>query len=155
MTDFIVHEPAHGMASRCEPILRALPDWFGIEDSVDEYVACIDDLPTLIVTAGEADIGFLSLKLNGEHSADAYVLGVLDEHHRGGVGRAMFVAAERWLAGQGIRFLQVKTVGESHSCVNYEKTRQFYMGIGFTELETFETMHNWPCPCLIMIKAID
>ncbi len=155
MTDFVVHEPAHGTASRCEPILRALPAWFGSEESVDEYVACIDELPTLIVTAGESDIGFMTLKLIGEQAADAYVLGVLEEHHRGGVGKAMFEAAERWLAGQGVRFLQVKTVGESHSCVNYEKTRLFYKGIGFTELETFETMHNWPCPCLVMIKTID
>ncbi len=155
MTTFVVHQPAGQLASRCESILRALPDWFGAEGAIEEYVAHIDDLPTLMVTDGDADIGFLTLKLHGDQSADAYVLGVLSDRHRSGAGKAMFEVAERWLADQGVRFLQVKTVGESHSCVNYEKTRLFYKGIGFTELETFETMHNWPCPCLVMIKTID
>jgi len=155
MTSFVVHQPAEDLASRCEPILRALPDWFGAEGAIEEYVAHIDALPTLMVTEDGTDIGFLTLKFNGDQSADAYVLGVLSDRHRGGVGKAMFEAAERWLADQGVRFLQVKTVGASHSCVNYEKTRLFYKAIGFTELETFDKMIDWPCPCLIMIKTVD
>ena len=152
---FDVHAPAEGLASRCEPILRALPDWFGAEGAIEEYVARIDGLPTLMVTEDGADIGFLTLKLNGDRSADAYVLAVLGDRHRGGVGRAMFEAAEQWLLDRGVRFLQVKTVGASHECSHYEKTRAFYAAIGFVELETFETMPDWPCPCLLMIKTID
>jgi hypothetical protein len=85
MTAFVVHQPAKQLASRCEPILRALPDWFGSEGAIEEYVAHIDGLPTFMVTEEDADIGFLTLKLNGDQSADAYVLGVLGDRHRGGV----------------------------------------------------------------------
>lgn len=152
---FEVHEPATGLSSRCEPILRALPEWFGNEGSVETYVAAIDALPTVLATEGGADLGFLAIKLNGDRSADAYVLGVLGDRHRGGVGRAMFETAERWLLERGVRFLQVKTVGASHECSHYEKTRAFYAAIGFVELETFETMPDWPCPCLLMIKTIE
>ena len=150
-----IHEPAAGLSSRCEPILRGLPEWFGNAGSVEAYLATIDALPTIMVTDGDADIGFLTLKLHGDRSADAYVLGVLGDRHREGVGRAMFEAAERWLLDQGVRFLQVKTVGASHECSHYEKTRAFYTSIGFVELETFETMPDWPCPCLLLIKTID
>ena len=155
MNTLVVHDPALVLSNRCEPILRALPDWFGNEEGIVHYVEAIDGLPTLMATEAGQDIGFLSLQINGDHSADAYVLGVLGDRHRGGVGTAMFEAGERWLANRGIRFLQVKTAGANHECPAYEKTRRFYHRLVFVELETFDRMPDWPCPCLVMIKAID
>ena len=137
---FQVHDPTTGLASRCEPILRGLPDWFGIESAIVHYVEAIESLPTLMVTSGADDIGFLSLKIRGPESADAYVLGILEQWHRQGVGRAMFTEGEAWLATQGVRFLQVKTVDPARECEHYAVSRRFYESIGFTKLETFPTL---------------
>ncbi len=152
---FEIHEPTTGLASRCEPILRALPGWFGIESAIVDFVKAIDSLPTLMVTCGEDDIGFLSLKVHGPEAADAYVLGILEPWHRQGVGRAMFAEGEAWLATQGIRFLQVKTVDPARECKHYAVSRRFYESIGFTKLETFPTLWDECNPCLQMIKIVE
>ncbi len=151
---FEIHEPALGLASRCETILRALPDWFGIESAIVDYVQAIETLPTLMVTAGDKDIGFLSMKLHGPEAADAYVLGIARRWHGRGLGRAMFAHGERWLATQGIRFLQVKTLDPARESEHYDRTRRFYEAIGFTKLETFPTLWGESNPCLQMIKRI-
>ena len=152
---FQVHEPTTGLASRCEPILRGLPDWFGIESAIVHYVEAIESLPTLMVTSGADDIGFLSLKIRGPESADAYVLGILEQWHRQGVGRAMFTEGEAWLATQGVRFLQVKTVDPARECEHYAVSRRFYESIGFTKLETFPTLWDEANPCLQLIKCLE
>lgn len=152
---FEIHDPATGCAARCEPILRGLPDWFGIESAIVHYVEAIESLPTLMVTCDEQDIGFLSLKIRGPEAADAYVLGVLEPWHRKGVGRAMFAAGEAWLATQDVRFLQVKTVDPARECEYYAMSRRFYESIGFTKLETFPTLWDESNPCLQMIKSVE
>lgn len=153
--EFKVHPPATGTESRCEAILRSLPDWFGIESAIVDFVKAIESLPTLMVTGGEDDIGFLTLKIHGPEAADAYVLGIRREWHRRGVGRAMFAEGEAWLVTQGIRFLQVKTVDPARECVHYASSRRFYESIGFTKLETFPTLWDECNPCLQMIKTVD
>jgi hypothetical protein len=54
----------------------------------------------------------------------------------------------------GVEFLQVKTLGPSHSDPGYALTRQFYGSLGFRPLE--ETTHWWGAdnPCLVMVKAL-
>ncbi len=73
--------------------------------------------------------------------------------HRCGVGRALVEAFERDLVADGVRFLQVKTLGPSDADAGYERTRRFYLGIGFEPLE--EITGLWPGnPCLIMVKVL-
>ncbi len=65
----------------------------------------------------------------------------------------MLAAAEADLAAEGVRFLQVKTLGESRPDANYARTRQFYLACGFTPLE--ELTDLWPGnPCLLLVKAL-
>jgi ribosomal protein S18 acetylase RimI-like enzyme len=142
----------HECANR---ILRALPDWFGIESSIVEYVQNVQSLPTFVVRVGGDVVGFLTIKIHFPRAAEMYVLGVLKEHHRGGVGRAMVQAAERWLATQGVEYLQVKTLSASRNDANYARTRKFYEGVGFVALEEFPTLWNPRNPCLLMVKRID
>jgi len=48
MTGYRVRGPLRGQGAACAAVLRALPDWFGIEASIVQYVEDVDDLPTFV-----------------------------------------------------------------------------------------------------------
>ncbi len=49
-----VEGPVGGVAEQCEPVLRTLPLWFGIEASLLEYVRDTERFPTFAArVAGE------------------------------------------------------------------------------------------------------
>ena len=75
------------------------------------------------------------------------------DQHRLGAGRALVQALERDLVADGVRLLEVKTLGPSFPDEGYERTRKFYAGLGFEPLE--EITGLWPGnPCLIMVKVL-
>jgi GNAT superfamily N-acetyltransferase len=119
----------------CAPILRALPEWFGREDSIQSYIEDIDRMPTAVAYAGDDAIGFLTLNRHFEQSAEIHVMGVRPEWHRKGVGRALLTTVEAYLRTEGVRFLQVKTLGMNEPYETYAFTRAFYLGVGFIPLE--------------------
>lgn len=53
-----------------------------------------------------------------------------------------------------IKFLMVKTLGESHPDVNYKSTREFYYKAGFFPLEEIKEIWGKENPCLIMVKVV-
>jgi GNAT superfamily N-acetyltransferase len=143
-----VTEP--GERSRlCESVLRALPEWFGIEDATSAYIRDVADLPTFAVD----DKGFVALRVHGPKAAEVYVMGVRPEHHRHGIGTALLCAAEDHLRARGVEYLHVKTLGPSRPHEAYERTRRFYEARGFVPLEELNGLweHN---PCLLMVKRL-
>lgn len=145
--------PHLGKGALCEPILRALPDWFGIEESLVQYVRDIEVMPTFLAHVGEDVGGFITINQHYPQSAEIHVIGVRPEHHRRGIGGAMVEHVERWLLARNVAYLQVKTLGPSRPCAEYELTRRFYEAMGFAPLEEFKTL--WKSnPCLLMIKSI-
>jgi GNAT superfamily N-acetyltransferase len=149
-----IEGPCFGKAPLCEPILRSLPDWFGIEEAIVRYTAEIDHLPTFLAWDAERVHGFLSLKQHSLFSAEVYVMAVRRPVHRRGIGRALLWHAQEWLKGQGGEYLQVKTLGPSHSDPNYAETRAFYLAVGFRPLEEFRQLWNEQNPCLVMVKRL-
>ena len=144
-----------GAGDTCRTILAALPTWFGIPDSVTDYVAAAETNPTVVASAGGEDVGLLTLV---EHTADAaeiYVMGVLPALHRHGIGRAMLGRAETWLAEHGVGFLQVKTLSPSHPDAGYARTRAFYLACRFRPLEEMPHLWTEDQPALQMIKALE
>ena len=152
--NFIIEGPLLGQASDCERILRALPDWFGLEAAIRGYAATILTLPTCLVKTGGQTVGFLSLKQHNPYSAEIYVMGVLPVFHHNGIGRALMEKAEGYAKGQNIEYLQVKTLGPSDDDANYAQTRAFYAAMGFRPLEEFSQIWDENNPCLIMVKKI-
>jgi GNAT superfamily N-acetyltransferase len=147
--------PEQGQAAACEPILRALPAWFGIEDAIVHYAEEIDRLPTFrAVDAAGQTLGFASIKQHTPYAAEVYVMAVRREAHRQGIGRALVVAAEDWLRGQGVEYLQVKTLSPTHADPNYARTRAFYAAVGFRPLEELEELWGEQNPCLLMVKRL-
>lgn len=140
-----------------DALLWSLPEWFGIESSVLDYVESAKELPTYLARpaadARSAPVGVLLAARHFPSAAEIHLMAVARSLHRGGVGRALVNALERELIADGVNFLQVKTLGPSHPDLGYAKTRLFYQALGFTPLEEIHDL--WPGnPCLVMIKAL-
>jgi GNAT superfamily N-acetyltransferase len=138
-----------------EQVLRALPEWFGLEEPLLEYVAAARRLPTYIASVDGRDAGFLTLERHTPAAAEIHAMGVLPHVHRHGLGRALVEAAVADATAEGIRLLQVKTLGASHPSEAYARTRRFYEALGFLPLE--ETTAHWGAanPCLVMVRPLE
>ncbi len=143
-----------GQSSVCAPILRALPEWFGIEEATAQYIREIEEMPTLLaVRQATGDVvGFLTLNYHTAYAAEIHVMGVLPSMHRRGVGRALVARAEAALRGKGLEYLQVKTLSPRRECEDYARTREFYLAMGFRPLQKFPELWGAENPCLQMIK---
>lgn len=155
MVALTISEPQLGKGSICAPILRTLPQWFGIEEATQHYIDNVDEMPTFIAYHGEQAVGFVSIKRHYPRTAEVYVMGVLPTVHRQGTGRALIAACEAWLKREGVTFLQVKTLSPAHPDEGYKKTRAFYEGMGFVALEEFPTLWGERNPCLMLIKQVE
>jgi ribosomal protein S18 acetylase RimI-like enzyme len=141
-------------SSAVERLLRALPDWFGIEESVEQYVRDADLKPTYLAvdTSGQV-VGALLLTRHNPRSAEIHLLVVDPDHHRQGIGAALVERVEADLTLEGVEVLEVKTQGPSEPDENYAATLKFYLAIGFIPLE--EIFGLWPrLPCLILVKPL-
>jgi ribosomal protein S18 acetylase RimI-like enzyme len=137
----------------CEVILRALPEWFGIEESLVGYVRGLATLETWVAERGGAVVGFLAVKQHSPWAAEIEVMAVTPALRGRGHGRQLVERAERALRGRSVGFLQVKTLSPSRADAHYERTRGFYERLGFRPLE--ET-NEWGDgnPCLVMVKHL-
>jgi GNAT superfamily N-acetyltransferase len=154
MTIPVVEGPFLHQSALCEMILRSLPDWFGVESSIRQYVQDADKLPTFTVMMEGETAGFLTLKQHNIYTAEIYVMGVLPRWHRHGLGSVLINAAENWLKEKDVQFLQVKTLADTHPDPGYARTRAFYFQMGFRPLEVIENLWGYENPCLLMIKAL-
>jgi len=142
-------------SSICEKILRALPNWFGVEEAILEYTKITKEMPFYAVFIDDIPIGFVALKVHNKYTAEVCVMGVLQEYHRMGIGRMLINQCEQFCRENGIEFLTVKTLDESRPSKSYEKTRLFYKAMGFKPLEVFKNFWDENNPCLFMVKYID
>lgn len=140
-------------ASIARTILEALPDWFGIPEATEEYIADSKGRPFFCSLDGETPVGFLYLKETGKHTVELAVMGVRQEYHRKGIGRMLYEQARQEAVRLGYSFIQVKTVQMGKYTV-YDDTNRFYLSQGFKELEVFPTLWDECNPCQIYIMAI-
>jgi GNAT superfamily N-acetyltransferase len=150
-------------ADTVERLLRLLPEWFGIESSIAEYVAKARELPAYLawpragsLAPGGGDrqpVGVLLAARHFRGAAEIYLMAVEPDLHRRGIGRGLIEALEADLIADGVGLLQVKTLGPSWADVNYDKTRQFYLRMGFQPLEEIHGLWEQN-PCLIMVKVL-
>jgi GNAT superfamily N-acetyltransferase len=103
--------------------------------------------------ADRRPVGVLLAERHFPAAAEIHLMAVERELRRRGVGRALVEALERDLIADGVKLLQVKTLGPSYPDAGYEQTRRFYESMGFEPLE--EITGLWPGnPCLIMVKVL-
>lgn len=147
-----VHDKAE-KESIAAAILHALPDWFGLPDSTQDYINESHKMPFWAAFDGEKPVGFIAMKETSSHTAEIYVMGVLPEYHRSGIGRKLYDELECFAKEGGYSFVQVKTV-QMGKYVEYDRTNRFYMAMGFKELECFPTLWDECNPCQIYVKYI-
>ena len=134
-------------------VLEALPEWFGIPEAREEYIKKSAAQPFFAAFDGENAVGFLCLDETGKDTAELYVMGVLKDYHRHGVGRRLFEAAKERAKVLGYSFLQVKTVQMGKS-PEYDATNRFYLALGFREFEVFPTLWDEWNPCQIYVMSL-
>ena len=151
--EIAIEGPGAASSAECEAVLRSLPAWFGVEASLLQYAKDAAVLPTLVARVGGAVRGFLSVRRHFPESAEIHCVAVHAGHRGRGVGRALLGACEAWLAREGVRLLQVKTLGPSRPSEPYARTRRFYERAGFAPVEEFPTLWEGN-PCLQMAKSL-
>ena len=139
----------------CNAILRALPNWFGNELAIVDYTDQVRDMPFLAAFVDGAPVGFVAIKEHNQYTAEVCVMGIITGYHRQGIGSIMIRWCEEYCLANGKEFLTVKTLDESRASKSYEKTRQFYLAIGFKPLEVFPLYWDKDNPCLFLVKCIN
>ncbi|MFA5697883.1 MAG: GNAT family N-acetyltransferase [Candidatus Izemoplasmatales bacterium] len=134
-------------------VLSALPDWFGIPESTDEYIDNSKLYPMFAAFTDTRVIGFISLKPTAEKAIEIYVMGVMPAFHRQGVGKQLIIKAESFIRMNGYRLFHVKTVSPQAKYASYLKTHQFYQSLGFWDLEVLPIWDD-NNPCLLMVKEV-
>lgn len=134
-------------------VLEALPDWFGVAESREEYIRDSVGQPFFAAFDDERPIGFLYLKETGKDTVSLYVMGVLKEYHRKGIGRQLFERAREAAIRLGYSFMQVKTV-QMGKYEDYDRTNRFYLSLGFREFEVFPTLWDELNPCQIYVMSL-
>ena len=133
-------------------VLRALPSWFGVETSIIEYINQVRGMPFYAVFDDEKAVGFVALKPHNSFTSEIYVMGLLNEYHRKGIGKQLITVCEQYCKENNIKYLTVKTLDESRESNSYRKTRLFYLDAGFKPLEVFPLHWDADNPCLFMVK---
>ena len=134
-------------------VLEALTDWFGIEESREEYISGSADWTFLAAREDKNTVGFLCLKETGKATVELAVMGVLKDYHRRGIGRQLVEKAKETARLQGYEFMQVKTV-KMGVYEDYDKTNLFYISCGFKELEVFPLLWDEWNPCQLYVMSL-
>jgi len=138
----------------CNDILRSLPNWFGVEESIIDYVNKVRLMPLWAALDCEEVVGFLALKTHNIYTSEISVMGVLPEYHRSGIGRQLIENCEQFCLKSKTEFLTVKTLDDTVASNSYSKTRNFYLSLGFRPLEVFPLHWDENNPCLFMAKYL-
>ena len=134
-------------------VLEALPEWFELKESREQYIRESAEQPFWASMNGDENQGFLCLKETGKATMELAVMGVRKECHRKGIGRRLFAAAKDYAARKGYEFIQVKTV-RSGVYADYDITNVFYQSLGFKELEVFPKYWDEANPCQIYVMSL-
>jgi len=153
-----IEGPAHAVERECEQILRSLPQWFGIEESLCMYVRDTARMPTFVLRDESRVVAFISLLQHFPHAWEVHCIAVHADARNRGLGRKLLAHAESWLGAQGAWLLQVKTIAptcpDPHYAETYGETGAFYAQMGFVPLEVFPELWSAKNPCLQLVKVI-
>ncbi len=137
-----------------ERLLRDLPEWFGIEESIVAYIRDAAALPSAAAALDGEIVGVCTIRRHTPVAAEIEVLAVRRNLHRNGIGRKLLERVEADLRADGVELVQVKTFGPSGSSAEYERTRAFYAALGYLPLEELTALWGPENPCLISVKPL-
>ena len=112
-------------------VLEALPDWFGIPQAREDYIKNSAGLVFFAAYDKEQPAGFICLKETGKDTAEVYVMGVLQEYHRKGIGTVIDIVFSCLRDPEPVRqsfqhfpcnlvfFGRIDHLDDFHSCLRY------------------------------------
>lgn len=139
----------------CAAILSGLREWFDVSESTRSYIEALTYLPAAVVEHEDRVIGFLSVRLHHERSAEIDAMALEREFHRSGAGQALVEWCLEWCRSNGVVWLHVKTRGPTTPDPFYERTRQFYQAVGFDPLFESQTLWGAQDAALILIRKVE
>lgn len=134
-------------------VLNDLPEWFGIPESIENYIKESQAKPFLASFYKDEQVGFVVLGASSPDCAEIFVMGVNKKFHHHGAGRELNNAYEDLAKSLGYTYTQVKTVQSGHYD-EYDITNKFYKAVGYKELEVFPDLWDEWNPCQIYIKYL-
>jgi GNAT superfamily N-acetyltransferase len=134
-------------------ILASVPEWFGIPEANEGYVEDAGRLPSYLAVDGDEVLGVALVAEHFPRARELHLIAVRRDHHRRGIGRTLLRAVEDDLRVDGVRVLEVHTVGPSYQDEGYARTRAFYLAQGFLALNELERI-DWDGPTLILVKPL-
>lgn len=134
-------------------ILYALPDWFGIEAAIANYVQDAATMDSYITRINGEVVGVALVHRHFPQSAELHLIAVDPRRHRSGCGSELLRSLEADLCSEGVQLLAVHTVGPSFEDSAYAKTRAFYLSRGFLPLREFNNI-DWDGPTLVLVKFL-
>ncbi len=125
----------------CDVIIASLPDWFGLQEGIDECADAVRTQPGLVCERDGRVVGFLTVVRPSAVTAEISWLAVHANDRGDGVGTKLVERLVADLSGSGARLLLVKTLSDREDPgPEYAATRAFYLARGFTpaaELDLF------------------
>ena len=123
-------EPSDGDA--CDAIIASLPDWFGLEEGIQECAEAVRTQPGLVAEVDGEVRGFLTIARPYPRTPEISWLAVHARDRRRGLGRALITAVNDQLRTNGDRLVLVKTLSDRiDPGPEYAETRAFYLAMGF------------------------
>ena len=141
-------------ADRCEAIMRALPDWFGLEEGIVEARGCLETQDGFVAEEDGEVLGFLTCAAELPESAEITWMAVAAGAHRRGIGRALVEAMVSKARDEGRELLLVKTLADTDPSPAYAMTRAFYRRMGFRPLAVLPDLWGPANPCLLMVRSL-
>jgi GNAT superfamily N-acetyltransferase len=134
-------------------ILASIPDWFGIPEAKENYVRDAGRMPSYLAVEGDDVVGVALVNEHFPLSRELHPIAVGRDRHRQGAGKALLAAVEEDLRADGVRILEVHTLGPSDTDEGYARTREFYLAQGFVAMNELQRI-DWDGPTLILVKPL-
>lgn len=137
----------------CKNILNQLPEWFGKDDGITQYVKESRTSHLWAAVEDDKSVGFIMMKETSSYTVEISVMGVLKEYQRKGIGTELLKVFYEFAKNNNYEFIQVKTV-KCGKYASFDITNSFYKKIGFKELECIESLWDKDNPCQIYVMSI-
>jgi hypothetical protein len=124
-----------------QKILKLLPEWFSIDDSLVEYIETVEKYPFFGAFINEDCVGFFQrIFIMKELASDIYIYGIHPKHHCQMARKELYKTLEQNFINQGCKYMMVKTLSLLHLDKHYALIRKFYKAVDFKAFYTDYTI---------------
>ncbi|MBP3414701.1 MAG: GNAT family N-acetyltransferase [Clostridia bacterium] len=127
-------------------ILGSLTEWFPSSADIETKAMMNMDYPFFAAFAEDEPVGFFSVKVHNEYTADVFTAGVKKLYHRLGIGSTILEACEEYCKGLGFSYIIAKTAEDA--------AQAFFNKNGYQPLRVFRDLRNEEDKKLFVAKCL-